>query len=74
MYGRTEKTMETSMVSVEIQIRCVTYCAYSRHSYSASGNFETVLKCFNVKERKGEGNWDGMDTQKDKWNEEGVSS
>jgi len=34
----------------------------------ASSDFETVLKCFHIKKRNGEGSGDGMDTQKDKSN------
>jgi len=41
---------------------------------TASGDFETVLKCFSIKKRKGEGSGDGLDTQMDKSNDEGVSN
>jgi hypothetical protein len=41
---------------------------------TVSGDFETALKYFNIKKRKGEGSGDGLDTQKDKSNEEGVSN
>lgn len=37
-------------------------------------NFKIVLKWYNVKEKKGEGNQDRMDTQKEQSNEEEVSS
>jgi hypothetical protein len=41
---------------------------------TAGGDFETVLKCFSIKKRKGKGSGVGLDTQKDKSNEEGVSN
>jgi hypothetical protein len=41
---------------------------------TASGDFETALKCFSNKKRKGERNGDGLDTQKVNRMKKGVSN